>query len=114
EMDEAAWLVVWRQFAGIGLSEAGWGYHDLPAQEQRRVVAELAASRREQMIPAAVAYFAERGGNEAALREEAERNPYPLLARYMTATMDEVMRSAAVTAQLPFEDAYPRLRELSD
>src|SRR5690606_15058002 len=42
------------------------------------------------------------------------RNPYPLLARYMTATMDEFMRRSAVAAQLPFEDAYPQLRELSD
>jgi hypothetical protein len=114
EMDEAAWLEVWRQFVGIGLSESGWGFHDLAAEEQRRVVAELAASRREQMIPAAIAYFAERDGGEAALREEAERNPYPLLARYMTATMDEFMRRSAAAAQLPFEDAYPRLRELSD
>ncbi len=114
EMDEEKWLEVWRQFAGIGLSEAGWVFHDLPTQEQRRIVADLAAARREQMIPAAVAYFAERGGNEAALREEAERNPYPLLARYMTTTMDEFMRRSAVAAQLPFADAYPQLRELSD
>ncbi len=112
-MDERAWVGVWRQFSFIGLSPEAWNYDKLPADEQLRVAEELAAARREMMLPAAIEYFAARGGDEAALRAEAAANPYPMLARYMTGTMDDHMDEAAALVQLPFEAALPRLTALA-
>lgn len=112
-MDEAAWIQVWRQFGFIGLSPESWNYDKLPYEEQVRVARALAAARREMMLPVAIEYFVARGGDAAVLRAEAKQNPYPLLARYMTGTMDDFMDEAAALVQLPFDDALPRLEALA-
>ena len=66
------------------------------------------------MLPLAIEYFSERGADAEALRREAQANPYPLLARYMTESVESHLEEAAVMVQLPYQQALPLLRDLAE
>lgn len=112
-MDEAAWNELWRQFGWMAEGQ-DWNYYNLSAEKQVVIARTLAAKRRKSMEPIAIAYFSARGEEEQRLAQQAAENPYPLLARYMTTTLGDYFTEAAAASQLPFGQAYPRLRRLHE